>query len=166
MNFPLILRDFYYSCYQKCQLKWTAIDENQWLNNLDLLFLERYPSTVLNRCWWFRHYLDLTYFDPLWCTDPSTMIPVTWKHTSLIHSQKVVQYDVSDFGPDFNFESNLHRFESLESGPKLQFDLWSINSSPKCSFDPLSKGSNVYQFSSPVQIIKSRLISCRLNLSQ
>ena len=53
--FPLILRDFYYSCYKKCQLKWTAIDENQWLNNLDLLFLERYPSTVSNRCRWFRH---------------------------------------------------------------------------------------------------------------
>ena len=59
----------------------------------------------------------------------------------------MVQYDVSDFGPEFNFEwvSNLHKFESLESGPKLQFDLWSIKSSPKCSFGPLSKGSNVYQ---------------------
>ena len=41
----LILRDFYYSCYQKCHQKWTAIDKNHWLNNLDLLFLERYPST-------------------------------------------------------------------------------------------------------------------------
>ena len=41
----LILRDFYYSCYQKCHQKWTAIDKNQRLNNLDLLFLERYPST-------------------------------------------------------------------------------------------------------------------------
>ena len=43
----LILRDFYYSCYQKCHQKWTVIDENQRLNNLDLLFLERYPSTMV-----------------------------------------------------------------------------------------------------------------------